>query len=122
MAFSAGHHSASTEMDDSTTTNFGLQVGMDMFGFNVAFAEDDPGDGSDADETVTAGAKYSHGPLTVTVGYAMLDRGDGSEMTSGMLSAGYVLAPGVSWKSSLFQAEDGDMAGTGFVTGVAVGF
>lgn len=122
VAFSAGHHSASTEMDDATTTNFGLQVGMGAFGFNVAFSEDDAGDGGDKDETVTAGAKYSDGPLSVTVGYAMLDRGDGSEMTSGMLSAGYVLAPGVSWKSSLFQAEDGDMEGGGFVTGVAVGF
>jgi hypothetical protein len=122
VAFSAGHHAASTPMDDSTTTNFGLQVGMGAFGFNVAFAEDDAGDGSDADETVTVGAKYSDGPLSVSVGYAMLDRGNGSDMTSGMLSAGYVLAPGVSWKSSLFQAEDGDMEGTGFVTGVAVGF
>ena len=122
VAFSAGHHAASTPMDDSTTTNLGLQVGMGAFGFNIAFAEDDAGDGSDADETVTAGVKYSDGPLTISVGYAALDRGNGSEMTSGMLSAGYVLAPGVSWKSSLFQAEDGDMEGAGFVTGVKVGF
>ena len=122
VAFSAGHHAAATEMDDSTTTNFGLQVGMGAFGFNAAYAEDDDGTGGGSDETVTVGAKHSDGPLSVSIGYAMVDRADGSEMTSVMLSAGYVLAPGVSWKSSLFQAEDGDEDGAGFVTGVAVGF
>ena len=128
VAFSAGYHSQSAAAsgdDDATYTNFGLQVGMGAFGFNIAYAEAD--DGKDGDsakdtETVTAGGKYSDGPMAVSVGYAMMDRGDGTDVTSAMLSASYALAPGVSWNSSLFQSEDGDKEGTGFVTGVKVGF
>ena len=128
VAFSAGYHAESAAMsgdDDSTYTNLGLQVGMGAFGFNVAYAEADDGvDGDSAKdtETVTAGAKYTDGPMAVSIGYGMEDRGDGSEMTSVMLSGSYALAPGVSWRSSLFQAEDGDKEGTGFVTGVKLGF
>ena len=128
VAISGGYQAVSAAMsgdDESTYTNFGLQVGMGAFGFNVAYAEADDGKDGDSDEdteTVTAGAKYSQGAMAVSVGYGMEDRGDGSEMTSVMLSASYALAPGISWRSSLFQAEDSDMEGSGFVTGVKLGF
>ena len=122
VAFSAGHYSQSTAGDDdATTTNFGLQVGMGAFGFNIAYAQDDDGAGAEND-TVTGGIIYTDGPMAVSGGYAMLDRGAGDDMTSGMLSLSYVLAPGVSSNTSLFMAEDGDMDGTGFVTGFKVGF
>ena len=43
-----------------------------------------------------------------------------------MLSVGYTLAPGVSSKTSIFQAEGtkggSTVEGTGFVTGIAIGF
>ena len=123
VAFSAGYHSQATAMDDDATyTNFGLQVGMGAFGFNVAYAEADAGDGSDADETVTAGLKYAQGEMAFSLGYGMLDSGDGSEMTSVMLSTSYALAPGVEARASFFQAEEGDMEGAGFVGGFKVGF
>ena len=126
VAVSGGHHAQSMPgMDNATTTNFGLQVGMGAFGFNVAYSEDDDGAAADTAkdmETVTVGAKFSDGPIAYSIGYAMVDRGDKSEMTSAMLSMAYTLAPGVSAKASFFQAEDGDMEGSGFVGGVSVGF
>ena len=123
VALSAGYHADSAQMsgaDDATYTNFGLHVGVGAFGFNIAYAEDD--DGMDADETMTVGAKYVQGAMAISAGYGMQDRADGGEMSSVMLSASYTLAPGVEWRSSLLQAEDGDMEGSGFVTGFKVGF
>ena len=124
VQLSAGYHVDSAEMsgaDDPTYTNFGLHVGVGDFGFNIAYAEDDKG-GDAADETVTVGAVYTQGPMAISAGYGMQDRADGGEMSSVMLSASYTLAPGVEWRSSLLQAEDGDMEGSGFVTGFKVGF
>lgn len=128
VAVSGGYRAISAAMsgdDDSTYTNFGLQVGMGAFGFNAAYAENDDGkdgDSKDDTETVTVGAMYSDGPMAFSAGYGMMDRGSGTDMTSVMLSASYALAPGVSWRSSLFQAEDGDKDGSGFVTGFKLGF
>lgn len=126
VAFSAGHYIAATAGDDDATkTNFGLRVGMGAFGFNAAYAEEE--DGMDADtkndvETVSVGAMYSEGPMAFSIGYAMVDRGDGGETTAAMLSASYALAPGVSWRSSLMQSEEGDVDGSAFVTGFKIGF
>ena len=126
VALSVGHLvTASAGEDDATKTNLGLQVGMGAFGFNVAYADED--DGMEADtakdiETVSAGAKYTDGPMAFSIGYAMVDRGDGGETSAAMLSASYALAPGVSWRSSLFTSEEGDVDGAAFVSGVKIGF
>ena len=126
VAFSVGHMISATDGDDDATkTNFGLQVGMGAFGFNVAYADED--DGMDANtasdiETVSVGAKYSEGPMAFSIGYAMVDRGDGGETTAAMFSASYAVAPGVSWRTSLMQAEEGDVDGAALVSGVKIGF
>ena len=128
VAFSVGHQVAATAPgsdDDATATNLGLQVGMGAFGFNVAYA--DEGDGMDADtksdvETMSVGAKYTDGPMAVSIGFAQEDRGDGGETSAAMLSASYALAPGISWRSSLFTSEEGDVDGSAFVSGVKIGF
>lgn len=128
VALSVGHLITATDNtydDDATKTNVGLQVGMGAFGFNIAYADED--DGMDADtksdiETVSVGAKYSDGPMAVSIGFAQVDRGDGTETSAAMLSASYNLAPGVDWRSSLFTAEEGDVEGTAFVTGFKLGF
>ena len=126
VAVSLGHHSQSTVGgDDATYTNFGLRVGVGMFGFSVAYGEADDGvkgDSAKDHETVIVGAKYADGPVAVSVGFATKDPGVGEETDSAILSAAYTLAPGVAWKSSLFSAEKGDAEGTAFVTGVTVGF
>ena len=116
---------SSTNDDDATKTNFGLQVGMGAFGFNIAYADEE--DGMDDDtakdiETMSVGAKYSDGPMAVSLGFAQADRGDGTDTSAVMLSASYALAPGVSWRSSLFSAEEGDIDGAAFVTGFKLGF
>ena len=126
VAVSAGHHSQSTVAgDDATYTNFGLRVGMGMFGFSVAYGEADDGvkgDSAKDHETVIVGAKYADGPVALSLGFATKDPGVGDATDSAILSAAYTLAPGVAWKSSLFSAEQGDAEGTAFVTGVTVGF
>ena len=128
VAFSAGHYVKATGAgadDDATATNLGLQVGMGTFGFNVAYADEEDGmDGDTASdvETMSVGAKYTQGELAISIGFAQEDRGDGGETSAAMLSASYALAPGVSWRSSLFTAEEGEVDGTAFVTGVKLGF
>ena len=127
VAFSAGHVIASTDKDDDATyTNLGLQVGMGAFGFNVAWAGNEDGDDADTTkdtDTVTFGVSYTQDALSVSAAYGMVDRGgDGDETNSAILSARYVLAPGVALRSSLFTSEEGDVEGVGFAGGIGVSF
>ncbi len=130
VAVSLGYYQRAT---DYNYTNFGLQVGMGTFSFDVAYAASDDGaDDGDNTEVVAAGLMYSDGPMTVTLGHTMSEADDGDEQGATLLSAGYTLAPGVVWRSSLFAAErdrgmtDDDaghsVEGNGFMTGFTIGF
>ena len=127
VSFSLGHHVQATDMDDDATyTNLGLKVGMGAFGFNVAWAGAEDGDDADTSsdsDTVTLGASYTQDALSVSMAYGMVDRGgDGVETTSAILSARYVLAPGVAFRTSLFTSEEGDMEGVGLAGGIGINF
>ena len=74
---------------------------------------------------------YTDGPMAVSLGHMAHEDDAGGERTATMLSASYTLAPGVAWKSSVFTVEDttshknvtgGKNEGTGFVTGITLGF
>lgn len=74
---------------------------------------------------------YTDGPMALSLGHMTHEEDAGGEREATMLSASYTLAPGVAWKSSIFTVEDdtshknvtGDMnEGTGFVTGITLGF
>ena len=78
-----------------------------------------------------ASISYTDGPMSVSLGHMTHEEEAGGERTATMFSAGYALAPGVSWRTSIFTVEDdtshknvtGDMnEGTGFVTGIKIGF
>ncbi len=126
FAVSAGHYTVSTDVDDQTWTNFGLRVGFGSFGFNVAYAEHEDGDGDDMDNgdynLTSAGMKYSDGPMAVSLTHMMGDADNGDEANATMLSMSYKLAPGVASKTSIIAGEQGTREGTAFVTGIAVGF
>ena len=152
VAVSLGHYELSqTDADALTYSNFGLQVGMGSFSFDVAYATVDDGMETDssADADVTAaGAMYTDGPMSVSLSHTMTDADDGSEQAGTMLSAGYSLAPGIAWRTSLFAVErqrgtmhgafdfgvpgpqrggptanpGSSVEGTGFVTGFTLGF
>ena len=127
VALSAGHYQASMgNGEDQTFSNFGLQVGFGAFGFNVAYAEHEDGDGDDMDsgdyELASAGVKYSDGPMAVSLTHMMGDADNGEEASATMLSMAYKLAPGVSSKTSIINGEQGTSEGTAFVTGITVGF
>ena len=127
VAISAGHYQVSNAAsDDQTFSNFGLQVGFGAFGFNVAYAEHEDGDGDDTDSgdynLTSAGAKYSDGPMAVSLTHMMGDADNGEEASATMLSMAYKLAPGVSSKTSVIAGEQGTVEGTAFVTGITVGF
>ncbi len=80
-------------------------------------------DGSTAHDTWAIGIGYSDGPVSVSVGHMVREQDDGVERTATEASAGYKLAPGVSWKSSIFVVEDtGGGEGTAFVTGLDIDF
>ena len=57
-------------------------------------------------DTWGASVMYTDGPLSVSLGHAVADRADGTERSATMFSAGYALAPGVSWKTSIFGVDD----------------
>ncbi len=141
VAVSLGHYERAT---DFTYSNFGLQVGMGAFSFDVAYAVSDDGmkaeTGADTD-VVAAGAMYTDGPMSISLSHTNAEADDGDEQWGTLLSASYTLAPGVAWRSSLFAAErdrgttakvgdklDGDpipgtnVEGNGFVTGITIGF
>ncbi len=127
VAVSLGHYSASTTTDDDHTfSNFGLQVDLPSgVGFDVAWAENDDGDmASKAGDYITAsaGLNYTDGPLAVSLGHSLTDADNGTESGVTMLSLQYLLAPGVTSRTSLFAAEQGDVEGTAFVTGFVLGF
>ena len=127
VAISAGHYSVSNAAsDDQTFSNFGLRVGFGSFGFNVAYAEHEDGDGDDTDNgdynLTSAGAKYSDGPMAVSLHHMMGDADNGEEANATMLSLAYKLAPGVSSKTSVIAGEQGTVEGMAFVTGIAIGF
>ncbi len=75
----------------------------------------------DADIT-TVGVMYSDGPMAASLGYLLNEAGNGMETEAVMASFRYTLAPGINSKTSIFQADDGMDSGTGFVTGIAIGF
>lgn len=114
---------------DNDATNFGVRVSMSGVTAGVAHLADDGGDR----EMTVAGLMYTDGPLSVSGNLGMNDKTAG-EVSIGMLSAGYTVAPGVAVKSSLFASEsdatqvtktNGDMVdfeGTGFVMGLSIGF
>ena len=91
VALSAGHYQASMgNGEDQTFSNFGLRVGFGAFGFNVAYAEHEDGDGDDMDsgdyELASAGVKYSDGPMAVSLTHMMGDADNGEEASATMLS------------------------------------
>ncbi len=127
VAISLGHYSASTDTeDDHTFSNFGLQVDLPSgIGFDLAVAENDDGDeASDAGDymTASAGVNYTDGPMAISLGHSLTDADSGVESGVTMLSLQYMLAPGVTSRTSLFAAEQGDVEGTAFVTGFVLGF
>ena len=78
---------------------------------------------------------YMDGPMAFSLGHMNLETGAGGERTGTMFSARYTLAPGVDWRTSVFQVEDSTHwnlggrearqdvnEGTGFVTGIRLGF
>ena len=74
---------------------------------------------------------YTEGPMAVSLGHMTHEDDAGGERTASMFSASYTLAPGVSWRTSVFGVEDttshknvtgGENKGTGFVTGIKIGF
>ncbi len=152
VAVSLGHYNLSqTGADDFEHTNFGLQVGMGAFSFDVAYATADDGMDTDSSadvDVMAAGMMYSDGPMAVSLSHTASDADDGTEQAGTMLSASYKLAPGIAWRSTLFAVErergampgrfdfgvPGDqrgmpasnagtsVEGSGFVTGITVGF
>ena len=74
---------------------------------------------------------YTDGPMAVSLGHMTHEEDAGGERTATMLSTSYTLAPGVSWRTSIFGVEDdtsdatgtdGMNEGTGFVTGIKLAF
>ena len=80
---------------------------------------------------------YTDGPMAVSLAHMTHEEDAGGEREATMLSTSYTLAPGVTWRTSIFGVEDdssavtmkdgeetGDMMneGTGFVTGIKINF
>ena len=98
-----------TEEDNTDTTNA-----------SHMFVNDD----SMEHDTWAIGVGYSDGPVSVSVGHMVRELESGEERTATEVSAGYKLAPGVSWKSSIFAVEDTEHGteGSAFVTGLDIDF
>ena len=88
-------------------------------------------DGSKDYDVWGVSVSYSDGPMALSLGHMVHEDDAGGEREATMLSASYSLAPGVAWKSSVFTVEDttsnknvtgGMNEGTGFVTGITLGF
>ncbi len=84
-------------------------------------------DGAKDWDTWGAGVKYSDGPMAMSLSHLATEWDDGGEQDATMLSLSYTLAPGVASKTSIFTAERSwangrKVDGTGFVTGITVGF
>ena len=136
VAASFGYYERAT---DYNYANFGLNVGMGAFSFDVAYAVSDDGATAGANtDVVAAGAMYTDGPMSVSLSHTLAEADDGDEQSGTLLSGSYSLAPGIAWRSSLFAAErdrgatvmnadEESIAGTslegnGFVTGITVSF
>ena len=81
-------------------------------------------DKSGQSDTWALGIGYTDGPLSLSVGHVSYEQENGDDRNATMVSAGYKLAPGVSWKTSIFGVEDDTSGkeGTAFVTGLTIGF
>ena len=81
-------------------------------------------DGSGQSDTWALGIGYADGPLSLSVGHMTHERENGDERSATMVSAGYNLAPGVSWKTSIFGVTDDTSGkeGNAFVTGLDIDF
>ena len=83
-------------------------------------------DGSKDWDTWGAGVKYTDGPMAVSLSHLATEWDNGDEQEASMLSVSYTLAPGVASKSSIFMGErtmgKRKIDGTGFVTGIVIGF
>ncbi len=81
-------------------------------------------DKSGQHDTFAIGIGYTDGPMSVSIGHMVRDAENGDERTATMVSAGYKLAPGVDWKTSIFGVEDTAKGteGTAFVTGIDIHF
>ena len=66
------------------------------------FVEDESGQS----DTWAVGISYSDGPMTVSIDHVSHERENGDERTATGISAGYKLAPGVDWKTSIISIED----------------
>ena len=99
-----------TEGDNTTTTTNASHM----------FVNDD----STEHDTWAIGVGYSDGPMSVSIGHMNRELGSGEERTATEVSAGYKLAPGVSWKTSIFSVEDTEHGteGSAFVTGLDIDF
>ena len=135
-----GTDDMSKNFDDKTFTNAGLQVGMGAFTLGASYATRDDGgfmamadangnesaveDKSGQSDTWAMGVSYSDGPMTVSVDHVSHERENGDERNATGVSAGYKLAPGVDWKSSIIGIEDDtkNSEGTVFVTGLDLHF
>ena len=75
-------------------------------------------------DTYAVGISYSDGPMSISVDHMSHERENGDERTATGFSAGYKLAPGVDWKSSIIGIEDDtkNSEGTIFVTGLDIHF
>ena len=99
---------------DSSGTVDGTEVVTD-----VIAVEDESGQ----HDTWAIGVGYSDGPMSVSIGHMTREQEDGVERTATEVSAGYKLAPGVSWKTSIFVVDDdGGGEGSAFVTGLDIDF
>ncbi len=110
---------------DAPTTGNGAVNATHMFVDNKSGAWD----------TWGASVTYTDGPMALSLAHMQLDADDNTGRTATMVSAAYTLAPGVAWRSSIFQVEDdttqnlgGEEArqdvneGTAFVTGITLSF
>ena len=126
VGVSAGLYQASTASGgEQSFTNFGMHIGFGAFGFNAAYAEHDDGDDSTTKGDYTlqsVGAKYSDGPMAVSLTHMMGDGDDGTDASATMLSMAYTLAPGVASKTSFIAGEQGTVEGTALVTGIRIDF
>ena len=123
---SVGHISK----NDETAMNFGARISMSGITAGLAHLSDDIG----GREMTVAGLMYSDGAMSLSGNLGVTDHDAGGEVSIGMISLGYTLAPGVAIKSSLFSSEsektkvtnnDGttsDFEGTGLVMGISLGF
>ena len=95
-------------------------AGADAINARHMFVEDESGQS----DTWAVGISYSDGPMSVSIDHVSHERENGDERTATGLSAGYKLAPGVDWKSSIIAVEDDTKMseGTVFVTGLDIHF